>query len=398
MTPAHRTVALAAPVSVCPDAFRLLGRRQGAYLAWLDSDWEKVGAMLDFALEVGLIDEAEIDAALRDLEIADDAEPTYRLTEKAYGLLGAHLSERAERLGCDAPQPAFSAGSVDVYGSPGIALDGSMMIASSLPRSRLRADVARLCLNACGVLDRTLGVSTRVLWDIDGAQDFYLIERMCAFKDMTVEETSSAALFLDACTRRAESDGVFEDVTTLEDAAEVLEWYEQAQLATLWMEACRRADTGGLTEAELEAEALPVIGSQSWNAWNALTAEELDAEALALRATLAPESEDRAWLDWVREVARVCADRPEIATGLMVEPDETWPVTYLIQIDPELPWWERCAEATWEHSMNASEPFVSIFEWAPGRGLQILQALEGIVDAAALVWCAPDANDNTCTG
>lgn len=392
LTPTPRT-ALAVPVTLSPDAFGATGRVRDAYVAWLDRDWEKVGSMLDFALEVGLIEGAEIEAALSELEIDGHAEPLYRLTENAQGLLGSRLSERAERLGCDEAHPVFSVGSVDVYGAPGIAIEGSVMISSAIPCSRLRPDVVRLCLLACGVMDRSLGASTRVLWDIDGGQDFYLIERMIAFDEMTVEMKSDAALFLDACMRLAQSDGVFEDVTTLEDAEAVLEWFERAQHARTWMEACRKADTSGITEQE--AEALAVSASQSWNAWNTLTAEALEEDALALCATLPAESEDRAWLDWVRDVARVCADRPEISQELMVEADETWPAQYLIQIDPELPWWEGCAESTWEHAMNAGEPFVSIWEWAPGRGRHILQALEGIVDAAALVWCAPPTNDNT---
>jgi hypothetical protein len=358
------------PVTACADAFGLREARRTAYVEWLEENWRGAATALDFAVETGLIAAGEVQDALERLENEANAESLFAMTEKAQDALGAHLSKRAEQAGCNPDDAAFFLSGEQVDGTPGITIQGQAMVLSAVPRHTLHPDVSRLCLSACGVIDRSLGVATRMMWEIDDGYgyDYALSEKMQVFRDMPIESRSNAKSFLDACQLESVETGVFSEVVTLADAREELEWL-----------ACAVQ-----TQQELRSlDAQDTIAS----------AQDLGEAARALSAALAPQRTDQAWLDWVSRVAMVCAQRTEGALYEAMSVDECWPVSALIQVNPQAPWWSDSVDALWENTLMSGEPFLSHFAWHPGRSGAILDALECIVDAAALVWSMPDRWD-----
>jgi hypothetical protein len=259
--------------------------------------------------------------------------------------------------------------------------DAIVPLVRRVPLRALSDRMARRVHRAVRLMADAWQVHSGLLWS-PGGVSFGWTEMMEGFADLDPAIREDPNRFHAFCLADlSEGMGVFEAGTASVEAAEWLAGQlQEAQAFAEWI--------GGLLADEAARQEQTATASSQDTASRAQALLD-DAARIAEAGVAEAESP---WLTWVQTVARAV-----LATGLSpAEPDldlldNFYPVDLGIQIDPGAPWFDGELERAGDDAAQAGEGFVSIWALtdAGTRGPAILAALEGLVDAAAMVTLLP---------
>lgn len=380
--PAPVATGLILPLRVSPGALAQTAQECAAYADWLGHDWEPVAALLEFAIEAGLLDESRVAAAL-DLADAGDARAIYGLTGEAQEALGRRLSAS---VGADALDSgavlSVSAVSMPVYAdgkpdreSPCIAIEAlATVLECRVPLFDMPEELANACYRACLMIEARLRVGVTAGWELDAAS-WMLMERQDCFEALADEVVALPQAFHEACLLdTAEGYGLF-------DAGTESVWDAEQLLDHL------RAITHAQERLRVLRERVGQVCT-----WDGDIGQLRD-QAVDLQAQFV----DTAWAPWAGWVETVCrrilaaAGRESLDNAQLAE--DCHGLEVVLRIDIGLPWHREAAADMEDQVQQTGEAIGAFFEWRPGRAAGILDALHDIADVCGLILAAPQLEE-----